>query len=132
MTMKTKFLFSESEYTRKFQAGEIIFQQGEMGDSMYAIIEGEVEIIINDLVVNTVTSQNIFGEMAVIDKQERSATAKAKTDCKLNVMNQKRFIFLVQQNPYFALDIMSVLTQHIRNMNNLLNKGKVYIKIDDL
>ena len=117
---KTQFLFSEGEDTIQFKAGDIIFEKGEIGKSMYCIVEGEVDVIIEDQVIETFTSRDIFGEMAVIDKETRSATVKAKTDCKINVINQQRFLFFVQQNAYFALDIMSVLSNRIRKMNDLL------------
>ena len=56
----------------------------------------------------------MLGEMALIDNSPRSATVKAKTDCTLAVINQKRFMTLIQQTPYFAIQVMSVLADRLR------------------
>ena len=117
---KTKFLFSEGKDTANFKAGDTIFEKGDTGTSMYSIVEGEVDVIIDGQVVETLGSREIFGEMAVIDKESRSATIKAKTDCKINVIDQQKFLSFVQQNAHFALDIMSILSNRLRKMDDLL------------
>lgn len=99
---------------RTFEAGEVIFRDGEQGDTMHAVIEGEVEISRGGRVVDTVTKGGVFGEMAIIDQSPRSATAVAKTACKVASVSQQRFIFLVQETPFFALDIMKVLADRLR------------------
>lgn len=118
--MKTKYLFSTGSDTHNFQAGEIICSQGEPGDSLYCIIEGKVDIIVNNKLVDTLEKGSIFGEMSLIDKSPRSATAIAQTDCKINIIDEKRFIFLVQQAPYFAFDVLSILANRIRDLNQKL------------
>jgi CRP-like cAMP-binding protein len=117
---KTKLLFSEGKETVNFKAGDIIFEKGEKGKSMYSIVEGEVDVVIDGQVVDTLTSREIFGEMAVIDQETRSATIKAKTDSKINVIDQQKFLSFVQENPNFALDIMSVLSNRLRKMDDLI------------
>ena len=99
-------------------AGETIFQAGESGNLMYVIQSGSVDIIVGKQVVETADAGHIFGEMALIDHHLRSATAIAKTDCKLVPIDQKRFTFLVQQNPYFAIEVMQVLAERLRHMND--------------
>lgn len=122
MLIQTRFLFSEGEDTVKFKAGDIIFKKGNKGDSMYSIVEGEVDIIIEDEIIETLTNKDIFGEMALVDQKPRSATVRAKTDCKINVISKKRFLYFVQKNPYFALDIMSILSNRLRKMNDLFDQ----------
>jgi CRP/FNR family cyclic AMP-dependent transcriptional regulator len=84
---------------------------------MYVVREGEVEIVIGDQVFETVGPGSLFGEMALIDAQPRSATARAKTDCTVVPIDEQRFIFLVQQTPYFSLQLMGVLVARLRRMN---------------
>jgi CRP-like cAMP-binding protein len=55
--------------------------------------------------------------MALIDKQPRSATAVAKTDCKLVSVNEERFQRLVKQTPHFAIQVMRVMAQRLRQMD---------------
>lgn len=100
-----------------FKTGQIIFKEGEFGDVMYVLMEGLVDVVVQGRVVGTFEPIEIFGEMAVIDAGPRSATVVAKTDCKFISINQKRFIFLVQQKPQFAIHIMRMLVERIRWMD---------------
>jgi CRP/FNR family transcriptional regulator, cyclic AMP receptor protein len=112
--MQLSQLFRNSEYFIPFKAGDTVFKEGEPGDQMYVVIEGEVDIIVHDKVVETVGIENFLGEMALIDEQPRSATAVAKTDCTLAPINQNRFKFLVQQTPHFALHLMKGMVERLR------------------
>jgi CRP/FNR family cyclic AMP-dependent transcriptional regulator len=58
-----------------------------------------------------------LGEMALIDSKARSATAVAISDCRLAPVNEKRFLFMVQETPFFALHVMRSLTDKIRLTN---------------
>jgi CRP/FNR family cyclic AMP-dependent transcriptional regulator len=100
-----------------YSAGQPIFTTGQSGDSMYVVKEGEIEIVINGKVIDTVGPGGILGEMALIDKRPRSATAIAKTDCKLVSVNEQRFQRLVQQTPHFALQVMKIMAQRLRQMD---------------
>jgi CRP-like cAMP-binding protein len=84
---------------------------------MYVILEGEVELRIGGRVVETLGPGEPFGEMALIDHAPRIATATAKSDCRLVAVPEKRFLFLVQQTPYFALHVMRVMAERLRKMD---------------
>ncbi len=58
--------------------------------------------------------------MALIDHAPRTATAIAMSDCKLVPIPEKRFLFMVQQTPHFALQIMKVMAERLRKMNDWL------------
>ena len=115
ITMQLSHLFRNSEFYIPFKAGDTVFKEGEAGDQMYVVLEGEVDIIVNDKVVETVGVDNFLGEMALIDERPRSATAVAKTDCKLAPIIQNRFKFLVQQTPHFALHLMQGMAERLRH-----------------
>jgi CRP-like cAMP-binding protein len=110
-------LFLNETDPRQFKAGEKIFGEGDAGDYMYGVIEGEVEIRKGGKVVDTIGPGGIFGEMALIDHTGRSATAVAKSDCKAAQIGEKRFYFLVQQTPNFALHLLRVLTDRLRHQS---------------
>ncbi len=112
--MQLSHLFRNSEFFIPFKAGDFIFKEGEAGDEMYVVLEGEVDVIVHDKVVETVRVDNFLGEMALIDARPRSATAVARTDCKLAPINQNRFKFLVQQTPHFALHLMKGMAERLR------------------
>jgi CRP/FNR family cyclic AMP-dependent transcriptional regulator len=111
----TTTLFRNETDPKHFKAGETIFSEGSPGDYMYAVIDGEVDIVKGGKVVDTIGSGGLFGEMALIDHMVRSAAARAKTDCSAAQIDEKRFLFLVREHPNFALHLMRVLTDRIRN-----------------
>jgi CRP/FNR family cyclic AMP-dependent transcriptional regulator len=81
---------------RTFRAGETVFAEGEPGDCMFAILEGEVAIQKNGSVLEQVKAGGVFGEMALIDQHPRSASAVAVSDCNVVAIGQKRFVYLVE------------------------------------
>ena len=110
-------IFRHAE-TLDLSAGEIVFEQGETGTAMYVVSEGEVEILSGSVVLETACPGSVIGEMALIDHGPRSARAVAKTDCKLVAVDQRRFEFLVQQTPYFALEVMQLMAERLRTANS--------------
>lgn len=103
--------------TESFVAGQTVFSEGEPGEVMYVVKEGEVDIRVRDTTVETVGPGGLIGEMALIDRNPRSATAVARTDCKLVPINEARFAFLVQETPFFALDVMRMMVRRLRKMD---------------
>ena len=98
----------------RFLSGAKIFQEGEVGTKMYVVLKGEVELSVRGKVIANVGKGGILGEMAIIDNDPRSATAYAKTDCELIVMDEERFLSLVHQKPDFAIAVMKVLVKRLR------------------
>ena len=113
-------MFRNQTDFKTFPAGETIFRQGDPRTFMFVVNEGEVEIRLGDKILEIVEPSGIFGEMAMIDGQPRTATAIARTDCKLIPIDQKRFQFLVQQTPYFAIEVMRVLAERLRRIDKLV------------
>lgn len=110
-------MFAEEASPRTCEAGETIFSAYDMGAEMYIILDGEVELTMGSKVIETLGPGEPFGEMALIDQAPRVATATAKTPCKLAVIPERRFLFMVQTTPTFALQIMKVMADRLRNMN---------------
>jgi CRP-like cAMP-binding protein len=110
-------MFADEVNPRVCQPGETVFRAYDMGAEMYVVLEGEVELTIGEHVLETLGPGEPFGEMALIDQAPRTATAVAKTVCKLAVLSEKRFLFMVQQTPQFALQIMKVMADRLRKMN---------------
>ena len=106
-----------AEDFRSFTTGETIFTEGEAGDCMYVVKEGEVDVVVRGTVVETLGEGSILGEMALIDKNPRSATVVARSDCKLVPINEARFKYLVQQTPFFAIEVMRVMACRLRRMD---------------
>ena len=115
--MATIDLFANSKDFVPFTAGQVIFKEGELGKIMYAVIEGEVDILVGDKIIDTVSAGDILGEMALIDTSPRSATAIPRTDCKVVPISRRHFTFLIQHAPNFALEVMQVMAKRLRHMN---------------
>ena len=96
-------VFNNEPDVRPFSAGQTIFQEGQPGDVMYAVLDGEVEINRQNRVLETVPAGGVFGEMALIDQQPRSASVMGKNDGHAAAIPARRFQVLVSQNPHFAL-----------------------------
>jgi len=108
-------LFRNAE-TISFASGQTVFSAADKGPAMhmYVIIEGQVEIQIDTKMIELLGPGEIFGEMALIDDGPRSAAAVAKTDCRLAAVNRRRFEFMVQETPFFALAVMQILADRLR------------------
>ena len=102
---------------QSFKAGSIIFREGDEARELFVIKSGQVRIQIGNRTVTELAADSIFGEMALIDNEPRSATAVAVTDVELVGVSEKQFLFLVGQTPYFALKVMRVLAQRLRMTN---------------
>ena len=118
--MVTIDLFRNAEDTQPFAAGATIFRAGDPGDVMYAVVEGTVDVLVRGKLVEELGPGGVFGEMALIDTGVRSATAVAKTDCKVVAVDKKRFQFLVQQTPNFSLQLMRIIADRLRRMDSQL------------
>src|ERR1700722_14292470 len=112
--MKVRGLFANATAIREVPAGTVIFSEGDAGDEMFGVIEGEVEVRTHGGHVNRLGPDDTFGEMAIVDQIPRSATAVAVVDTKLAVINRHRFLFLVHETPMFAIQVMSNLGERVR------------------
>jgi CRP/FNR family cyclic AMP-dependent transcriptional regulator len=100
-----------------FKAGSVIFREGDAARELFVVKSGQVRIQIGNRTITELGPDSIFGEMALIDNEPRSASAVAVTDVELVAVSEKQFLFLVGQTPYFALKVMRVLAQRLRATN---------------
>ncbi|MFB3922947.1 MAG: cyclic nucleotide-binding domain-containing protein [Terriglobia bacterium] len=109
-------LFRDRE-TMDFNPGQCVFKAGDRGDTMYIVIEGEVKILVGSTTVEIAGPGSIFGELALIDDEPRSATVVAKTHCRLVTVDQGEFCYMVSEGPFFALQVMKVIADRLRKMD---------------
>jgi CRP/FNR family transcriptional regulator, cyclic AMP receptor protein len=111
----------------EYDAGEVIFEEGSTGRELFVVLDGEVEIAkvggSGRTVIVTLGKGEFFGEMAVIDGSARSASAiAASAGTRVMRINHARFVYLVSQQPAFALMVMDALSKRLR-ASNLRNFG---------
>ena len=112
--MKLPNIFEKTDNLQSYRAGDIILEEGARGDAMYVVKDGEIEIVAAGRVMETVGPEGFFGEMALVDSEPRSASARAKTDCTLVPITERQFLFMVSETPFFALNVMRGLAQRLR------------------
>jgi CRP-like cAMP-binding protein len=113
-------LFAHENTPVSLAAGEALFRAGDPGDCMYVLLEGSLNVLLGDKVVEHSQRGAILGEMALVDQSPRGATVMAVEPSKLAKVDQRRFQLLIQMNPFFATHVMKVLADRIRAMNRLL------------
>ena len=113
----------ENDNVRLFEAGDMIFREGEVGNLMYVLLDGAVELRMKvdrgETVLKTVDVANdFFGEMALLDERPRSASAMALRRSKVLAVDGPTFEAMILANGKFALKIIKVLSARIRRSND--------------
>ncbi|HIK54822.1 MAG TPA: cyclic nucleotide-binding domain-containing protein [Synechococcales cyanobacterium M55_K2018_004] len=112
-------IFQKHAEPKVFAAGSVIFEQGQPVDFMYGILEGEVDVVLNGKVVETLKPGQVFGAGALIRQDGRRHTAIARTDCKLAYLDESRFLFAVQETPMFALEVLKAYADRLDRIDHL-------------
>ena len=114
---RTVAIFQRQPDPKFFAAGEVIFEDGQAGDYLYGVLEGAVDLVVNNNVIETIQSGGVFGAGALIHPDGlRVYTAIAQTDCTLAFMDQARLLFAVQETPMFALEVMRNYSDRLRRL----------------
>ncbi|MEM5585268.1 Crp/Fnr family transcriptional regulator [Roseibium sp. AS2] len=116
---KTQQELANFSYIKRFAAGDIIFTMGLPGQSMMAIAEGSVRVSMftpsdREVTLNDLTVGDVFGEIALLDGQERSASVTALTNCTLVVLERRALLDILQHNPEFSIKLIELLCQRVR------------------
>ncbi len=110
---------------KSVSAGEVIFHAGDLGDALYIVKSGEVELFVKDTtgqkIVLTVAEKNdLFGELSMLDSRPRSATSAALTDCELFLLDRDDLLLLFQKQPDAALNMLAAMSGMLRKVDRLL------------
>jgi len=111
-------IFKHASDTLALRPGDVLFREGEPGDVMFAVIEGQIELTRAGTVIDVVGPGGIIGELALIDSAPRSAAATARGSARVASVDHNRFTYLVQEHPTFALQVMKVMAERLRATND--------------
>ncbi len=103
-------------HERNYLAGEVVFDQGEVGQGIYLIMSGQIGIYRHDLggqKIAELGAGNFFGELALLDDMTRMAQARAESDCLLAVMSRSEFLGLLETHAVIASKISLQLARHL-------------------
>ena len=106
-----------------YSAGEAIIRQGDHGDSLYLIVEGEVRVHQGGAELARLGPRNYFGEMSILDGEPRSASVTAVEDCLLLCIKQSDFHSILSRHLEVALTIIKTLTQRLRQTTAVRANG---------
>ena len=106
-------------------AGDTLFKTGEPGDSLYIVRSGEIELFIKDtagqkILLTIAGPGEVFGELALLDRGPRTATAMALVDSDLLALKRDDLLFLFQRSPAAALRVLAAMSHMTRKADELL------------
>jgi CRP-like cAMP-binding protein len=103
-----------------FAAGSVIFNRGDAGSCMYVVQSGVIEMVIADKVIEVCGPNEAIGFMSMVDGAPRSSTARVKETCEVSVIDHRKFRFMVDEVPNFAIYIMGAMARRIRGMGRAM------------
>lgn len=111
---------------KEYKAGEVVFHQGDTGDCMYVIQNGEVEALAEsggrEIRLRTMGPNEFFGEMALFEKAVRTATIRATKPTHLLTVDKKNFLGGIHEDPSLAFRIVETMSHRIRDLTDRLAK----------
>ncbi len=110
---------------QRFGRDEVVFYQGDPGDSFYVILSGQVKVSVSspegqEAILVMLDAGESFGELALLDEQPRSATIEATRPTEVLVMRKDEFHRLIHQHPDIALSLLRVMTKRLRDTDQLV------------
>lgn len=106
------------------EQNNVIFKEGDHGDSMFVIISGKIDVIQNDHSITQLERGTCIGEMALLDQEPRSADAITLEESVLLKIDQEGFFQLMASNPEIMKQIVKILTRRVRSMNKKLTNAQ--------
>jgi CRP/FNR family transcriptional regulator, cyclic AMP receptor protein len=111
--------------TRRYDAGQTIFSKGDPGDGLYGVLAGGVAVVANsasgkELILNTFSTGECFGEIALMDGKGRTATAVARAASELLFLSRRSFVPFLERHPRVAVRMIALLCDQLRRTTELM------------
>ena len=114
-------IIREGALGREYTDGEVVCRQGEAGDCMYVVQSGHVAVVREQAGIEVelaeLTTGDIFGEMAIFERQPRSATVRAKGRARILTLDRPAFLRRVHQDPSLAYRMLQEMSGRIRKLD---------------
>lgn len=118
--METIGIFKHAPNAMSVPPGHVLFREGDEAGTMYAVVSGELSVLVKGVEVEIVGEGGIVGEMGLINKQSRTATVVAKTASSVVAVGEQDFLRHVHNTPFFALQVLRITAERLRKVNELL------------
>ncbi len=113
---------------RIYQPGEDIVREGEAGDCMYVIQQGEADVLRRldgaQTVVDRMGAGDIFGEIAIVEETVRTSTVRAATEVHAITVDRETFLRRVREDPTLALNVLRVVAGRVRRLDSEIARLK--------
>lgn len=118
-----------SKLGKVYSNGQDIIRQGEMGDCMYVVQSGRVEVVQNsehgEQHLATLETGDFFGEMAVFEKELRSATVRSIGEARVLKVDKKTLLRRIREDPLLAVNLLQTMSHRIRDLNAEISLHRV-------
>ncbi|MHC4974076.1 MAG: Crp/Fnr family transcriptional regulator [Planctomycetota bacterium] len=112
---------AEGDLGRVYRDGELLVRQGDAGDCMYVIQEGQAEIFVErdgkEVLLRTAGAGEVIGEMALFERVVRSASVRAKGDMRALTVDKRNFLKRINEDPSLAFRLVKLMSAKIREMS---------------
>jgi CRP/FNR family cyclic AMP-dependent transcriptional regulator len=113
---------------KEYADQDVVCRQGERGDCMYVIQAGRAEVLREEdgaeIVVGELTTGDVFGEMAIFEREPRSATVRVKGQARVLTLDKRAFLRRVHEDPSLAFRILQRMSSRIRTLNQEVSRLK--------
>jgi CRP-like cAMP-binding protein len=113
---------SEGALGKVYRDGEIIVRQGDPGDSMFVIQSGQVQVLDerdgSETLLRVAQEGELLGEMAIFERQTRSATLRALGEAKILTIDKKNFMRRISEDPTIAFRVVETMSQRVRELSD--------------
>ena len=124
--MQKLLCFSAERLT--YDAGQVIFNAGDTADAAYVVIDGTVEISVptpsGPIIINTMTKNEILGEIAIVGDVPRTATAKAVRKLETLKISKELFVKIIRENPDAAVELIRILAARLASTTSQLTRTR--------
>ena len=118
--MITVSMFANEPGKIALPADDYLFREGDNSDFIYIILSGQARILARAREVEVIGPGQIVGEMSLIESAPHSTSVQAQTDCVFARIDEKRFHYLTNETPGFALSIMRTMTRRLRGADRAI------------
>lgn len=106
---------------RLYHDREIVFRQGDVGDCLYVVQEGQVEVLDEtdgrETLLRLAGKDELFGEMAVFERERRSATVRVRGTARILTIDKKNFLRQINEDPSLAFNLVQRMSQRVRDLS---------------
>ena len=124
LELKTMAALALQRPSRSVKAGEVIYHDGNAGDTLFGLLSGQIELSSARVCLETLGPGSCFGATALVEQDHhRDATATASADAELLEMNREEFLFALQELPMFALELVHDLENRLHRLKSRLSQA---------